>query len=55
MDEGELDEKNENVLFKETVSRHFKMLSFIPFELLDLQSRFHLNETRPQSVQTAWK
>lgn len=55
MDQGELDEKDENMLFKETISSHFKMLSFTPFELLEVQSDFQLNETGPQSVQMALK
>lgn len=45
----------ENMLSKEKISCHFKMLSFILFELLEVQSNFWLSETSPQSVQTALK
>lgn len=45
----------ENMLSKEKISCDFKMLSFILFELLEVQSNFRLSETSPQSVQTALK
>lgn len=55
MDQGELHEKDENVLFKETIFICFKMPSFAPFELLEAQGFFQLYETRPPSVQMALK
>lgn len=45
----------ENTLSKETISSHFKMLSFISFERLEMQSNFQLSEIDPQSVQTTLK
>lgn len=37
MDQGELfAEKDENMLFNEPISSHFKMLPFSPFELLEM-------------------
>lgn len=44
-----------NMLSMETISRRFKMLSFIPFELIEVQTHFQLSETSPQSVQTTLK
>lgn len=54
MDQGELAEKDENMLLNEPISSHLKMLPFTPFEL-EMQSNFQLNETDPQSVQMALK
>jgi len=55
VEQGELDETDENMLLEEIIFSLFKMLSFTAFELLDVQSHFQLNETGPQSVQMTVK